>query len=368
MRPTRRAQRAAPLPSTDLAQLRERIRALAENRPAVYRMTDARGRIIYVGKAKRLRTRLLTYFRADYPDDKAARILYAASDIAWDYVPSEFAAYLGELRQIRKWRPHFNYRGNVTRRSVLIKVSSDAAPRIYVGTSVARDDAGCYGPFRSLGRAAEAVRALNDLLGLRDCAATMPAVFAGQGDLFDAPRQAGCARHEFGFCSGPCAGFVAQWEYRRRVETATAFLEGRTIQPIDRVVQAMQEASAAARFEVATRWRERFEQLEWLLSATSRARSARDLLTFVYRDPGDFGDDRVYLVRQGVVRATFPYPSTPIEHEAFRAVVREEAARPVEPAGPLPLDSIDEILLVMAWFRAHPEALRRTTPYERWVS
>ena len=360
---SRRAQRVAPLPSTDLDQLRQRVRALAENRPAVYRMTDALGRIIYVGKAKRLRTRLLTYFRAEYPEDKAARILYAASDIAWDYVPSEFAAYLGELRQIRRFRPHFNHRGNVTRRSVLIKISGDVAPRIYVGATVARDDARCYGPFRSMSRTLEAVRTLNDLLGIRDCTAEMPAVFAGQGDLFDRPRQAGCMRHEFGFCSGPCAGFVTERDYGRRVETAMAFLEGRTIQPIDRIVQAMQEAAGQARFEVATRWREKFEQLEWLLAATSRARTARDLLTFVYRDAGEFGDDRVYLVRQGVVRASFPYPATPIEYEAFRALVAEEAARPSPPAGPLPLESIDEILLLMSWFRAHPDALRRTSSY-----
>ena len=368
MSPARRAQRAVPLPATDLEQLRHRVRALAENRPAVYRMTDAMGRVIYVGKAKRLRTRLLTYFRADYPDDKAARILYAAGDIAWDYVPSEFAAYLGELRQIRKFRPYFNHRGNVTRRSVLIKISNDIAPRVYAGATVARDDARCYGPFRSMARTLEAVRTLNDLLELRDCKAEMPAVFAGQADLFDQPRQAACMRHEFGVCSGPCAGFVTQLAYRQRVETAMAFLEGRTIQPIDRVVQAMQVAAAEARFEVAARWREKFEQLEWLLAATSRARSARDLLTFVYRDPGDFGDDRVYLVRQGVVRASFPYPNTPIEHEAFRAVVAEEAARPSPPTGPLPLEAIDEILLLMSWFRAHPEALRRTSPYAEWAA
>ena len=364
----RRAQRAAALPSTDLDQLRQRVRALAENRPAIYRMTDALGRVIYVGKAKRLRTRLLTYFRAEYPDDKAARILYAASNISWDYVPSEFAAYLGELRQIRKFRPHFNYRGNVTRRSVLIKISDDVAPRVYAGATVAKNDACCYGPFRSLGRTLEAVRTLNDLLGLRDCTLEMPAVFAGQVDLFDQPGQAKCMRHEFGFCAGPCAGLVTRRAYQERVETAMAFLEGRTIQPIDRVVTAMQTASAEARFEVAARWREKFEQLEWLLAATSRARSARDLLTFIYRDPGDFGDDRAYLVRQGVVHATFPYPSTPIEQEAFRAVVADEVAKPAAPAGPLPLESIDEILLLMSWFRAHPEALRRTTPLDRWVA
>lgn len=363
----RLARRPVPQPATDLQALRQRVRGRAENRPAVYRMLDADGRIIYVGKAKRLRTRLMTYFRAEYPDDKAARILYASHDITWDYVPSEFAAYLGELRQIRRYRPAFNYRGNLTRRAVFIKVSKGPAPRVYAGEVVSRDDTRCYGPFRSLARTGEAVRTLNDLLGLRDCAATMPIVFSGQGELFGSTRQAACMRHEFGFCSGPCAGFVAERDYRSQLETAVAFLEGRTIQPIDRVVAAMQQASTADRFELAARWREKFEHLEWLLAATSRARTAVDLLTFVYRDPGTHGDHRVYLVRQGVVRATFADPTTPLETEAFRAVVAEELAREEPPPGPLPLESVDEILLLMAWFRAHPDALRNTTPLAEWV-
>jgi excinuclease ABC subunit C len=363
----KRAQRLAPLPSTDLDQLLRRVRSLAENRPAVYRMFDATGRVLYVGKAKRLRTRLLTYFRASYPDDKAARILYAASEIQWDYVPSEFAAYLNELRQIRKFRPYFNHKANRTRRSALIKIAGGPAPRVYGGGALAREDVRCYGPFPSNSRMLEAVRTLNDLLGLRDCPSKMPVVFAGQGDLFETPRQAGCMRHEFGFCTGPCAGLVAEQEYRRRVETAMAFLEGRTIQPMDRVISAMQQASEAAEFELAARWREKFEQLEWLLASTSRARSAIDLLTFVYRDPGEFGDDRVYLLKRGVVQASFPYPATPIEHEAFRGVVAQEVARSDGPAGPLPLESIDEVLLMMSWFRAHPDALRRTTKYEQWM-
>ena len=360
-------QRLVPLPSTDLGQLLARVRALAENRPAVYRMLDATGRVLYVGKAKRLRTRLLTYFRARYPDDKAARILYAANEIRWDYVPSEFAAYLGELRQIRRLRPYFNHKGNRTRRSALIKIAGGPAPRVYGGGTIAREDVRCYGPFQSMSRMAEAVRTLNDLLGLRDCRASTPVVFAGQGDLFEPPRQAGCMRHELGFCTGPCAGLVSQREYQRRVDTAVAFLEGRTIEPIDRVVAAMQQAAENAQFEIAVRWREKFEQLEWLLAATSRARSAIDLLTFVYRDPGDFGDDRVYLLRRGVVRASYPYPTTPIEHDAFRGVVADEARQPDRSSGPLPLDAVDEVLLMMAWFRAHPDALRRTTPYEQWM-
>ena len=356
-----------PLPAADLGALKDRVRALAENRPGVYRMVDATGRVLYVGKAKRLRNRLLSYFRAEYPDDKAARILYAAYDVLWDYVPSEFAAYLTELRQIHRYRPHFNLKLNRTRRAVFVKLSGGPAPRITSGSTIGGDDARCYGPFRSFGRTAEAVRALADLLGLRDCAATMPIVFAGQGDLFDQTRRAACMRHEFGYCAGPCAGFVAERDYLRRVDAAIAFLEGRTLQPIDRVVAAMQEAATRAEYELAARWREKFEQLEWLFGAIVRARMAVDLLTFVYRDPGTLGDDRAYVVRRGVVRAAFPYPATPIEHEAFRGVVAEELARPEPSPGPLPVEAIDELLLIMAWFRAHPEAFRRTTPLERWA-
>ncbi len=358
---------ALPLASADLEALKERVRLVAENRPAVYRFLDPAGRILYVGKAKRLRARLLSYFRAEFPVDKAARIVHAAGDVTWEYVPSEFAACLGELRQIRRHRPPFNVAMNRSRRAVFVKILDSPAPKVYPGTTVARHDGRVYGPFRSAARVAEGVRVLNDLLGLRDCEARMPIVFADQGDLFTAATQAACHRHELGQCTGPCAGLVAERDYSRRVETAAAFFEGRTIQPIDRAVAAMQEASMAEDFERAARWRERFEALEWLLAASARSRGAVELLSFVYRDPGEFGDDRAYLIRRGTVRASFPFPSTPIERIAFAGVVREELAREEPATGPLPIEAVDEILLLMSWFRTHPEALRRTDPLASWA-
>jgi len=355
-----------PLASADLGALRERVRLMAENRPAVYRMIDPAGRLLYVGKAKRLRARLMTYFRAGFPEDKAARILHAAGDITWDYVHSDFAACLGELRQIRQFRPPFNVAMNRTRRAVFVKILDSPAPKVYQGATIGRQDGRVYGPFRSRGRVEEALRVLNDLLGLRDCEARMPIVFADQGDLFAAATQAACHRHELGQCTGPCAGLVSELDYRRRIDTAAAFLEGRTVQPIDRAIAAMQEAAVAQDYERAAKWRERFEQLEWLLAATARSRAAVDLLTFVYRDPGVFGDDRAYLIRRGTVRACFPYPTTPIERIAFGAVVKDELDREEPSTGPLPLEAIDEILLLMSWFRMHPEALKRTVRLEEW--
>ena len=321
----RRAQRVVPLPSTDLDQLRRRVRALAENRPAVYQMFDATGRVLYVGKAKRLRTRLLTYFRASYPDDKAARILYAASEIRWDYVPSEFAAYLGELRQIRKLRPYFNHKGNHTRRSVLIKIAGGPAP-----AGVRRRDRGAGGrpllravpidganagsgahPERSAGPAGlrrRRCRWCSPARGISSPSRARPAACGTSSDSAADPAPA----------SSPSGIIGAGWTRRSRSWRAA---------PFSRSIgwwRQCRKRPSRAEFELAARWRSKFEQLEWLLAATSRARTAIDLLTFVYRDTGDFGDDRVYVLRRGVVRASFPYPATPIEHEAFRAVMAEE--------------------------------------------
>ncbi|MEO8199029.1 MAG: GIY-YIG nuclease family protein [Gemmatimonadota bacterium] len=357
-----------PLPATDLDALRLRVSRLAENRPGVYRMLDPTGRVLYVGKAKKLRTRVLSYFRASYPDDKAARILHAARTIEWDYVPSEFAAYLTELRLIRRHRPPLNHSLNRTRRVAFIRVMGGPAPRISSGATVGGNELRCFGPFNAGPRVHDAVRTLNDLLGLRDCAPNMPIVYAGQMDLFNGPLAAACIRHELGFCSGPCAGFVTELDYRHRVETAVAFLDARAIAPIDRVIDQMQAAAEASQFERATRWREKFEILEWLLAAVTRARAALDLLTFVYRDPGTLGDDRAYLIRRGLVRATYPYPTTPIELDAFKSVVIQELSLPEPNLENLATQGMDEVLLVMSWFRQHPDAFRRTSKLEEWVN
>lgn len=359
---------ALPLPGTDLDGLHRRVKSIAERRPGIYRMLDGSGRVLYVGKARQLRTRMLSYFHAKFPEDKAARILHAASDLSWEYTSSEFAAHLAELREIRRWRPPYNVQMNRSRAATFVAVVDGPAPRLASTATPTRDQVRYYGPLPSRGRTADAIRALNDLLGLRDCADRMPIAFAEQGDLFGAPRQAACPRYDFGTCSGPCAGLVTQRGYRDRVATAVEFLEGRGIAPVDRVVAGMMAAAEQGAYEAAARWRERFEALEWLLGATTRARAAMELLTFVYRDPGAHGDDRAYVIRRGAVRACYPWPGTPIELEAFRGVVAEEAARDEHRPGPLDAAVIEEMLLVMSWFRRHPDALRRTSRMEEWIA
>jgi excinuclease ABC subunit C len=354
------------LPLTDVVHLKRRVHALAEDRPAVYRMLDPAGRVIYVGKAKRLRTRLLSYFRARYPEDKAARILNATADIQWDPQPSEFAALLSELRQIRRHRPIFNVRMNRRSRIAFAKVSSDAAPKVYVGSTTGAASVRHYGPFTSAFRLKESIRVLNDLLGLRDCSLATPIVYAEQGDLFNNGRRAGCIRYDLDRCSGPCAGLITKEAYATRVAMAIDFLEGRALAPIDQIVAEMSGASESGDFERAAWWREKFEHLEWLLAASTRVRAAVNALNFVYVDPGQFGDDRAYVMRGARVRAAAPAPRTPLEREAFRALVATHAG-PADPPGPIPAEHVDETLLLLSWFRRHPAAFTRTTAFEVWL-
>src|SRR5262249_11169462 len=149
--------------------------ALAENRPGIYKMTNDAGRVLYVGKAKRVRARVLSYFHAKYPDDKAARIVRAAANITWDYVPSEVAAHLAELREIRRHGPRFNHQMTRRRRVVFITSSPGPAPRLAVTTATSRHDLRYFGPYASPIRATAALRVVNDLLKLRDCAEKLPA-------------------------------------------------------------------------------------------------------------------------------------------------------------------------------------------------
>jgi excinuclease ABC subunit C len=275
---------------------------------------------------------------------------------------------LAELRLIRKHRPPFNVAMNRGRRFSFLVLTDETAPRLLATASPERHRGRIYGPLPSPMRTTLAARVLSDLLGLRDCRADIPVHYAEQGDFFTEPRHASCPRFDFGTCLGPCAGRVSQGAYHERVEVTAAFCEGRGVRPLDRVVTEMTARADAADFEGAVRWRERFESLEWLLAATTRARAALDLLSFVYRDPGAQGDDRVYLIRAGEVRACYPDPVSPLERDMFKAVVTEELERSLPLPGRADAERLFERLLVMQWFRAHPEAWRRVVKLEEWAA
>jgi excinuclease ABC subunit C len=351
-----------PRSSEQLAALRDEVRRDVVHRPGVYRMLAADGEVLYVGKSTRLRARLLSYFRAA-PEEKGARILRRTSRIEWEYTPSEFAALLLELRQIKRYRPRFNVvNKRDDRRYAFIQVTHGPAPKLLV----ARRAAGAgtrlnYGPFLGPHRVAEAVRELNNALGLRDCAEDTPLSFSDQQQLFPlGKRTPGCLRFEIKRCLGPCVGACSASEYAGRVALARAFLEGADDGPIERFRQAMDEAGARLEFERAATFRDRLRRLEALRGQLDRLRFALSSLSFVYTVPGHEGDSRVYLIHRGSVRAETEAPRTAEERGRLEQLAAEIYGIPERPSAPVLTHEIDEILLVSAWFRRFPKELERT--------
>jgi excinuclease ABC subunit C len=356
-----------PTADARIKEMEAYVRERAENRPAVYRMIAADGEVVYIGKSKQLRSRLLSYFRGSFPEDKGARILRDADSIAWDYVPSEFAALLGELRQIKRYRPRRNVALMRDARNLcFIKVTGGVAPRLAVVRGPGTDDmAVYYGPFLGATKVGESLRELSDVLGLRDCTLDRKMHFSDQSDLFPLPpRTPGCLRFELRKCLGPCIGAVSSHDYMERVHMARAFLDGTDNGPIELLRAEMERSSERLEFERAAAYRDKLHRLEALRKEFGRLRFAVESLSFLYTVPGNDGKDRVYAIRRGRVRAEMDAPSNQGEHDALHAMLAEVFSDAV--AGmQVPSHEIDELLLLSSWFKRFPRELDRTRPVER---
>jgi excinuclease ABC subunit C len=350
-----------------IKELETYVRERAENRPAVYRMIAADGEVVYVGKSKQLRARLLSYFRGAYPEEKGARILREADNIDWEYVPSEFAALLTELRHIKQWRPRLNVAMKRDAYNLcFIKLTGGVAPRLTVVRGPGTDDSALYyGPFLGAVGVGESLRELSDVLGMRDCTLDKKMQFSDQRELFKLPpRTPGCLRFELKKCLGPCIAACSSREYMAQVSLARAFLDGTDDGPIEILRGEMAASSERLAFERAAAYRDKLHRLEALRERFGRLRFAVESLSFVYTVAGNDGKDRVYVIRRGRVRGEMDTPATPSEQSALDRMLGEIFA---DAAGGMqvPSHEIDELLLLSSWFRRYPRELDRTRPANR---
>ena len=353
-----------PTPEAQIGIMRDRVKAEATDRPGVYRMIAAGGEVVYVGKSKRIRSRLLSYFRASFPEDKGARILREAESIEWEYTPSEFAALLTELKHIKSHRPRFNVAlKNDDRNYCFIKITKSPAPKLVVVRGPGHDDVSAfYGPFQGAVRVGEAVRELNDVLGLRDCALDQKMHFADQADLFQAfVRTPGCIRYEVKKCIGPCVGGCTVDQYAERIGMARDFLDGTDNGPIEYLKSEMELSSSQLLYERAASMRDKVNRLEQLRLQFNRLHFAVESLSFVYNVAGFEGEDRVYLIRRGRVRAEVAAPRTPAEAAELLHLIDSVYTPAERETSRIPTHEIDELLLLSSWFKRFPEQLTHTS-------
>lgn len=221
--------------------------------PGCYQFKDAHGRVVYVGKAKSLRSRLSNYFQAWH--NIAARtqaMLQAARSVEWITVDTEVEALHLEYTLIQRHRPRYNvqYRDDKSY-PYLVLTTTEEVPRAMVKRGAIREGDQRFGPYAH----AYAIRETLDLL-IR----VFPVRSCSQG-VFDRAERTGrpCLLHHIDRCAAPCTGEVSRNEHRELVDGLARFLDGETAPVLKRLEADMQAAATALNFEVAARLRDQLE-------------------------------------------------------------------------------------------------------------
>ncbi|HEU4563869.1 MAG TPA: excinuclease ABC subunit UvrC [Gemmatimonadaceae bacterium] len=236
-----------------------KIATLPES-PGVYLWKDAEGTILYVGKAKRLRSRVRSYFSADHTASVKTQVLVRhIADVDTIVVPSEAHALILEANLIKEHRPRFNVALRDDKSYPYIKVTvQEPFPRILVTRRLVNDGARYFGPYTDVGAMRRALNVVKRIFTVRSCSYDMPR------DMPERP----CLDYHIGRCKAPCILAQTQVEYRAMIDEVILFLEGRADEVIRRVRERMEEAAARLDFERAAELRNALRHLETMEQPT----------------------------------------------------------------------------------------------------
>ncbi|TXM64146.1 excinuclease ABC subunit UvrC [Methylobacterium sp. WL120] len=219
--------------------------------PGVYRMFDAKGDVLYVGKAKNLKARVGSYARGQAHSNRIARMISQTAAMEFVTTATETEALLLEANLIKQLKPRFNVLMRDDKSFPYILVTADGpAPQIVKHRGARRRKGSYYGPFASVWAVNRTVNALQRAFLLRTCT-----------DSYYENRTRPCLLFQIKRCSGPCTGEIALEDYAGMADSAKNFLAGKSNAVKDRMRLEMQTASDAMEFERAARFRDRISAL-----------------------------------------------------------------------------------------------------------
>ncbi len=278
---------------TDLDRLREQARGL-DHEPGVYLYRDGAGDVLYVGKAKSLRSRVASYFGAEASRSvKVGRLVREVDTIETFPVRSEAEALLLEWNLIREFGPRFNIQLRDDKSYPYIKITvAEPFPRIFVTRQLKDDGSRYLGPFTDVGAMRRALRTIKKMYTVRSCHYRMPAELP--------PRP--CLDYHIGRCKAPCAGLQSEVDYRTMIDEILEILGGRAGAVRRSVERRMAEAAEALDYERAGELRDvlrGLDQLESRQAVIDPRGGSRDVIGFARRPPEGSVCGIVLRVREG---------------------------------------------------------------------
>ena len=222
--------------------------------PGVYLWKDAEGVVLYVGKAKRLRSRVRSYYATDHLESvKTRALMRQAVDVETIVVPTEAHALILEANLIKEYRPRFNIALRDDKSYPYIKVTvQEPFPRVFVTRRLVDDGAKYFGPYTDVGQMRRALNVVKRIFTVRSCNYDMPK---------ERPERA-CLDYHIGRCKAPCILAQSQEDYRAMIDEVVLFLDGRADEVIRRVRDRMDEAARSLDFERAAELRDALRHLE----------------------------------------------------------------------------------------------------------
>ncbi len=226
--------------------------AVLPDKPGVYLMHDATGKVIYVGKAVVLKNRVRSYFRnLARHTPKVKAMVAKIAEIETIVTSSEVEALILECNLIKKYRPRYNISLKDDKTYPYLKVTvQEEYPRLFATRRLLRDGARYYGPYADAGAMHATVKLLRSMFPLRTCRTMNP----------DRP----CLNYHIKRCLAPCAGHVSKAEYRNMIKAVCMVLDGRTAELERDLKQRMQEAADNYAFEEAARARDQLQAVQRL--------------------------------------------------------------------------------------------------------
>ncbi|HEY0313951.1 MAG TPA: excinuclease ABC subunit UvrC [Allosphingosinicella sp.] len=236
-----------------VAAIRNVVRTLPV-RPGVYRMLDAKGDVLYVGKARALRNRVTNYTQVSRLTKRLQRMVAQTRSMQIVTTNTEAEALLLEAQLIKRYRPPYNVLLRDDKSFPFILLREDHPfPQVRKHRGARRHKGQYYGPFASAGSVTRTLNALQKLFLLRSCT-----------DTFLATRKRPCLLYQIRRCSAPCVGRIDEAGYAELVEDAKAFLAGKSTQVQQKLAGSMQAAAAGMDFELAAVFRDRLRALTFI--------------------------------------------------------------------------------------------------------